>query len=100
MRIARLAALALLVTASTSNVLTQAPSPPSTAATPTFEVVSIKPSTAVIGPGFSSGIVQRPDGGFTATNIPAGILISRAYPPAVLARDHWITWMGDSATTT
>jgi uncharacterized protein (TIGR03435 family) len=85
MRFAMLAASLVLVTAATSNLLSQVqvPAPPPAAVEPTFEVVSIKPSTAVVGPGFSSGLVQLPDGGFTVTNLPVGTLISRAYPPAV-----------------
>jgi hypothetical protein len=90
MRVTGLIVVASVVAAPASSLFTQA-SPQSSLAGPTFEVVSIKRSTAVVGPGFNSGIVQRPDGGFTGTNIPAGILVSRAYPPGVrmqMIRSH------------
>ena len=80
MRIARLTVLLMAVATATAR--TQAP-PPSAAAGPTFEVVSIKKNTA--GGLGSSGSSERPDGAFTLLNIPVGILISRAYPPAVPA---------------
>jgi uncharacterized protein (TIGR03435 family) len=79
MRIARLAALVLLIAAATSNVLTQAPSSPLARAGPTFEVVSITPNTTS---ALGSNVTQRPDGGITMANVPVGTLISRAYPPA------------------
>ena len=50
---------------------------------PTFDVVSIKANTS--GALGSNGSSSRPDGGFTLLNIPIGVLISRAYPPAVPA---------------
>jgi uncharacterized protein (TIGR03435 family) len=66
---------ALLVVAASAGVLAQAPSGP------TFDVVSIKRHIPEPGPqGLNSTQIQRPDGGFTMTNIPAAILISRAYP--------------------
>jgi uncharacterized protein (TIGR03435 family) len=74
-----LVVLALLVAASTSTTSTQAPSQ-SPLPRPAFEVVSIRRSTAVIGPGFSSGMTERPDGGFTMTNQPVRALFLRAYP--------------------
>jgi uncharacterized protein (TIGR03435 family) len=81
MRIARLAVLVLSVAAATSTVFTQA-SPQSSPAGPTFEVVSIKPNVTdqATGRPLGSNVNQRPDGGFTMTNIPVGTLISRAYP--------------------
>jgi uncharacterized protein (TIGR03435 family) len=79
-----IAAFALLTAATASTLFPETPSQ-SQSVEPTFEVVSIKPSTAVIGPGFSSGVVPRPDGGFRGTNIPAGTLIARAYPPTIPA---------------
>jgi uncharacterized protein (TIGR03435 family) len=48
---------------------------------PTFDVVSIKKNTS--GALGSNGSGERPDGGFRLLNIPAGILLSRAYPPVV-----------------
>jgi uncharacterized protein (TIGR03435 family) len=80
MRIARLTVLLMAV--ASAIVRTQAP-PPSAAAGPTFDVVSIKKNTA--GGLGSSGSSERPDGAFTLLNIPVGILIGRAYPPAVPA---------------
>jgi uncharacterized protein (TIGR03435 family) len=85
----RVAILALLMTAAgTPGVLSQAPAP-SVPAGPTFEVVSIKRSAAAQSADpivrLSSSQNQRPDGGFTMTNIAAGTLIARAYPPAVPA---------------
>src|SRR5215208_4086063 len=44
--------------------------------TPAFDVVSIRRTTGR-APGTSN---QRPDGGFTLTNIPVSVLVSRAYP--------------------
>lgn len=79
MRIARMAALPLLLAALTSDVLTQTPAP-STPAGPTFDIVSIK-RNASGALGFTSS--DRPDGGFTATNVFVGTLIARAYPPAI-----------------
>jgi uncharacterized protein (TIGR03435 family) len=75
----RLAVLALLIAAATSEVLAQTPSPP--AFGPTFDVVSIKRNTS----GISSGFTDRPDGGFTMTNVPVRTLIFRAYPSGTLA---------------
>jgi uncharacterized protein (TIGR03435 family) len=50
---------------------------------PTFDVVSIKRHVAQPGlPPFGSNSNQRPDGGFTMTNVPAALLISRAYSSA------------------
>jgi uncharacterized protein (TIGR03435 family) len=81
MRIARLAVLVMLLAAATSTVFTQAP-PQSSPAGPTFEVVSIKRNVTeqAAGRPVGSNVIQRPDGGFTMTNIPLGTLISRAYP--------------------
>jgi uncharacterized protein (TIGR03435 family) len=60
-------------------VVAFAQSPPSG---PTFDVVSIKRHVAQPGAlAFGSTQNQRPDGGFTLTNIPAATLISHAYPP-------------------
>lgn len=48
---------------------------------PVFEVVSIKPTPPAQGPGgFSNSWNQRPDGSLSATNVPIGTLIARAYP--------------------
>jgi uncharacterized protein (TIGR03435 family) len=46
-----------------------------------FDVVSIKRSTDVMGNGYTSGIVQRPDGGLKGSNVTVGVLVARAYPP-------------------
>jgi uncharacterized protein (TIGR03435 family) len=95
MRIARALALPLFLSASLPVVLAQTPAPGSGG--PTFDVVSIKPNTGgiMVNPTQS----QRPDGGFTLTNMPVGTLVARAYPPAVPAdivgfpdwarRDRW-----------
>jgi uncharacterized protein (TIGR03435 family) len=77
-----IAAFALLTAAPTSTLFPEIPSQ-SQSVEPTFEVVSIKRNTAGI---FSSNTVnQRPDGGFTMTNFPAGTFIARAYPPTIPA---------------
>jgi uncharacterized protein (TIGR03435 family) len=78
MRTHTAAAHPLLVAALTSIVYAgaSAQSPPTG---PTFEVVSIKRNVAG---QLGSKVNQRPDGGFTMTNIPAGTLISRAYSQA------------------
>lgn len=44
--------------------------------TPTFDVVSIRRNTG----GAPGSAIQRPDGGFTLSNSPVSVLISRAYP--------------------
>ena len=46
------------------------------AQSPRFEVVSVKPND---GPGTSSSLSQRPDGGFTMVNMPVRTLITQAY---------------------
>ena len=81
----RIATFAQLFTAVTAHVFvpTFAQSPVSG---PTFEVVSIKRNTAVIGPGYRSNFVTwRPDGGVTMTNVTVGSIIARAYPGTVPA---------------
>jgi len=50
------------------------------AQSPAFEVVSIK-KNASGAPGQNRS--ERPDGGFRMLNVPLGMLISAAYPPAV-----------------
>lgn len=77
MQTARIAAFPLLVIVSTTNVLTQADAP----AGPTFEVVSIKRN---LSHEVGSRWVDRPDRGFTATNISVSVLIARAYPATEL----------------
>ena len=74
----KLLALLLLVAPATSTTFTQAPQSPPPG--PTFEVVSIKRSTASFGPGFTSSVTQRPDGGFAMTNQPVSALFTLAYP--------------------
>jgi len=70
----------LLMAVATAAARTQAP-PPSGAAGPIFDVVSIKKNTTnALG---SNGSSNRPDGGFTLLNIPVVTLIARAYPLAV-----------------
>jgi len=81
MRITRLTVLLMAV--ATFNVFAQ--TPPSSAVGPTFDVVSVKPGTQVIGPGFRSGIITQPDGRFLAENAAASVLIAGAYPPAIPA---------------
>src|SRR5689334_21798296 len=78
MRMPRLTVLVplALVAASTTSVLTQAP-PQSSIGGPTFEVVSIKLNVAN---QLNQSLNQRPDGGFTMTNIPISTLITRVYP--------------------
>jgi uncharacterized protein (TIGR03435 family) len=81
MRIARMAIVGLMLAAATSHVFTQAPVQPKPEG-PTFEVVSVKPnvsSARPLGPPFQ----DRPDGGFTATNVAVMIFVARAYPPAI-----------------
>ena len=67
--------LAALIVGAAVGVLAQ------TTTGPTFDVVSIKRHAREPGPfGFTSTLIQRQDGGLTMTNVPAAILISRAYP--------------------
>jgi uncharacterized protein (TIGR03435 family) len=67
---------AIVILTATVSVFTQAPAPG-----PTFDVVSIKRHVAQPGPqGFNSNRSQRPDGGFTMTNVFVTTLILRAYP--------------------
>jgi uncharacterized protein (TIGR03435 family) len=55
---------------------------------PTFDVVSVKRNTASTSASaspavrFSSTVTQRPDGGLTMLNVPAGTLVARAYSAA------------------
>jgi uncharacterized protein (TIGR03435 family) len=86
-----LASTGLFIASAQNTVSAQNPRP-----APTYDVVSIKPSTATT---FSPNVVQRPDGGLTAVNVAVGTLIARAYAPAVPAdfvglpdwgtRDRW-----------
>jgi bla regulator protein BlaR1 len=64
-----------LVIVATAHVFGQ------TAASPTFDVVSIKRNT-VLAP---QRVNIRPDGGFALTNIVVPMLISQAYPPVIPA---------------
>jgi uncharacterized protein (TIGR03435 family) len=71
---------AIVILAGTVSVFTQAQTPGSG---PRFDVVSIKRHIQTPGPlGFNSTQNQRPDGGFTMTNIRTAMLIYRAYPEA------------------
>jgi uncharacterized protein (TIGR03435 family) len=78
MRTHHAAAHPLLVATLTSIVFAY-PSAQSPPRGPTFEVVSIKRNTTS---QLGSNVNQRPDGGFTMTNIPAGTLIARGYSQA------------------
>ena len=49
---------------------------------PTFDVVSVKRNT---NERLTSNFNQRPDGALTITNLPVGVVISYAYPPAIPA---------------
>ena len=76
-----IAATALVIWATASIVIAQAPAPSSSG--PRFDVVSIKRHIREPGPqGLSSRQNQRPDGGFTMANIRISNLIYRAYPEA------------------
>jgi uncharacterized protein (TIGR03435 family) len=94
MRFVRLAVPMLLLAAATSSVFTRVSSQ-TLPAGPTFEVVSIKRNVTdqTAGRPVGSKVNQRPDGGFTMTNIPVGMLISRAYPFAapidMVGRPGW-----------
>ena len=67
----------LLCLALATPLLAQNP-PPSLSVS--FDVVSVKLHPPEPGPaGFSSNVTQRPDGGVTMTNVPAGLIIARAY---------------------
>lgn len=69
-----------VATLATTALFAQAPSGP------TFDVVSIKRHIPEPGPmGLSSRMDQRPDGGFTMTNVLVGNIIARAYPGAMFA---------------
>jgi len=80
-----LPAFALLLAAMMlQHSATTAARPP--AAGPTFDVVSIKRNTSVIGPGYRSNFATwRPDGGLTMVNVNVGNIIARAYPGTVPA---------------
>jgi uncharacterized protein (TIGR03435 family) len=76
----RVTALAVVITG-ISSVFAQSPPPG-----PTFDVVSIKRHVQQPGPqAFNSTQNQRPDGGFTMTNVRIVTLIYRAYPEATNA---------------
>src|SRR5688500_4305787 len=75
MRIVRLIAVAVLLIGLTASVRAQTATPPASAG-PRFEVVSVKRNTAG---ALGSTVDERPDGGFTMTNIPVTTLIGRAY---------------------
>jgi uncharacterized protein (TIGR03435 family) len=80
----RLMLAAPLLVALTPLVAAQTITAPPTAG-PRFEVVSVKRNTTGT---LGSTVAERPDGGFTMTNIPATLLIGRAYPVGVPA--DWI----------
>jgi uncharacterized protein (TIGR03435 family) len=80
-----IAGFALMITAVAVHVYMPAFAQ-SPATGPSFEVVSIKRNTSVIGPGYRSNVVTwRPDGGLTMTNVTAASMIARAYPGTVPA---------------
>lgn len=80
----RVIAFALVIPAATVAALAQVPQAPPSG--PTFDVVSIKRHIPEPSPrGFSSTQNQRPDGGFTMTNVRISTLIYRAYPEATSA---------------
>ena len=58
-------------------------SPQSSTSAATFESISIKRSPPDAAGAGGTSESRRPDGGFTITNVVAGTLISRAYPPAI-----------------
>jgi hypothetical protein len=74
MHLLRPAAAVLLASAGWPAVSAQTSAP----AGPTYDVVSVSPNT---GTAVTSNFAQRPDGGFTAANLPVATLIARAYPP-------------------
>ncbi len=75
-RAAAIAIVAALTLDPRARVLAQAPDGGSS-----FDVVSIKPNTSEIGPGFRSNVVVwRPNGSVTMTNVIPANIISRAYP--------------------
>lgn len=78
MRISRMAVVLPLLWAVASTVGMQSQTSPSQG--PTFDVVSVKPNT---GGALGSVVNERPDGGFTMSNLPVAVLVGRAYPPAV-----------------
>jgi uncharacterized protein (TIGR03435 family) len=78
MRTSRVA-LGLIVAATFAHAIGHAQAP---AASPTFDVVSIRLSPAPSGdPVRSNMFTQRPDGGLTVTRMFVGNLIGRAYAP-------------------
>ena len=68
-----------------SGIAAQAPSKPEG---PRFDVVSVKRHVTPAGAGpleqFNSTVRQRPDGGLTMLNVPAGTFVARAYAAAPL----------------
>ena len=75
--------MALLLAFMSAVVLAQAP--PSPAAGPRFDVVSIKRNTSnALG---SNGSSERPDGGFTLLNVPMMTLVARAQDPLIAPID-------------
>ena len=68
---------------SMAGIAAQAPSQPES---PTFDVVSVKRHVTPAGAGpleqFNSTVRQRPDGGLTMLNAPAGTFVARAYSVA------------------
>jgi uncharacterized protein (TIGR03435 family) len=92
---------ALLIVAASAGVLAQTPSGP------TFDVVSITRHIPEPGPlGFNSTQNQRPDGGFTMTNIRIMNLIARAYagvvflPIDIVGMPGWATSDGYDVSAT
>ena len=86
-----------MIVAATAGVFAQAG--------PTFDVVSIKRHIQQPGPlGFNSTQNQRPDGGFTMTNVRIAMLIYRAYPEAssfeAVGLPGWVTSDGYDVSAT
>lgn len=83
MRITRITAVALIAGAAAATPLAQAPA--GQPLSPSFDAVSIRPTaTGALGSTFN----ERPNGGFTMTNMPVTTLIGRAYAIGVPA--DWV----------
>ncbi len=90
MRVARIAALSLLLGAASPSAFSQTPAS-SPLAGPTFDVVSIKPHPAG---DMSSSMRQAPAGGFAGVNLTARTLILQAYPTVtgeVVGLPDWVS---------
>ena len=75
----------ILVVVVAPEVLAQVATPP------TYDVVSIKRAPENLSGPVTSGVIDRPDGGITATRVAVTTLINRAYRIEVAGLPGWAT---------